>query len=54
MRKGIARRVHFYIAGGWQGAAHKSCPALKAKNQTLFRQKQQKSHADVLLSRQKH
>ena len=31
-----------------------NCPALKAKNQNLFHQKQQKSHADVLISRQKH
>ena len=30
-------------------AAHKSCPALKAKKQNLFHQKQQKSHADVLI-----
>ena len=40
--------------GGGHSAAHKSCPALKAKNQNLFHQKQQKSHADVLISRQKH
>ena len=40
--------------GGWHSAAHKSCPALKAKKQNLFHQKQQKSHADVLISRQKH
>ena len=40
--------------GGGHSAAHKSCPALKAKNQHLFHQKQQKSHADVLISRQKH
>ena len=32
----------------------KSCPALKDKNQHLFHQKQQKFHADVLISRQKH
>ena len=35
-------------------AAHKSCPALEAKNQNLFHQKQQKSDTDVLISRQKH
>ena len=40
--------------GGGHSAAHKSCLALKAKNQNLFQQKQQKSHADVLISRQKH
>ena len=40
--------------GGGHSAAHKSCPALKAKNQNLFHQKQQKSHADVFISRQKH
>ena len=40
--------------GGGHSAAHKSCLALKAKNQNLFHQKQQKSHADVLISRQKH
>ena len=40
--------------GGGHSAAHKSCPALKAKNQNLFHKKQQKSHADVLISRQKH
>ena len=40
--------------GGGHSAAHKSCPSLKAKNQNLFHQKQQKSHADVLISRQKH
>ena len=40
--------------GGGHSAAHKPCPALKAKNQNLFHQKQQKSHADVLISRQKH
>ena len=40
--------------GGGHSAAHKSCPALQAKNQKLFHQKQQKSHADVLISRQKH
>ena len=40
--------------GGGHSAAHKSCPALKAKKQNLFHQKQQKSHADVLISRQKH
>ena len=40
--------------GGGHSAAHKSCPALKAKNQNLFHQKQQNSHADVLISRQKH
>ena len=40
--------------GGGHSAAHKSCPALKAKNQIFFYQKQQKSHADVLISRQKH
>ena len=40
--------------GGGHSAAHKSCPALKAKNQNLFHQNQQKSHADVLISRQKH
>ena len=40
--------------GGGHSAAHKSCPALKAKNQNLFHEKQQKSHADVLISRQKH
>ena len=28
--------------GGGHSAAHKSCPALKAKNQNLFHQKQQK------------
>ena len=39
--------------GGGYSAAHKSCPALEAKNQNLFHQKQQKSH-DVLISRQKH
>ena len=52
----MAKRVHFYvqIVGGGHSAAHKSCPALKAKNQNLFHQKQQKSHADVLISRQKH
>ena len=43
----------FKLWGG-HSAAHKSCPPLKAKNQNLFRQKQQKSHADVLLSHQKH
>ena len=36
------------------GGGHKSCPALKAKNQNLFHQKQQKSQADVLISHQKH
>ena len=36
----------------WGG--HKTCPALKAKNLNLFRIKQQKSHADVVISRQKH
>ena len=40
--------------GGGHSAAHKSCPAPKAKNQNLFHQKQQKSHADVLIFRQKH
>ena len=35
-------------------AAHKSCPALKAKNKKLFHQKKQKTHADVLISHQKH
>ena len=40
--------------GGGHSAAHKSCPSLKAKKQNLFHQKQQKSHADVLISRQKH
>ena len=40
--------------GGGHSAAHKSCPALRAKNENLFHQKQQKSHADVLISRQKH
>ena len=40
--------------GGGHSAAHKSCPALKAKNQNVFHQKQQNFHADVLLSRQKH
>ena len=40
--------------GGGHSAAHKPCPALKAKNQNLFHQKQQKSHADVLISHQKH
>ena len=40
--------------GGGHSAAHKSWPALEAKNPNLFRQKQQKPRADVLLSRQKH
>ena len=40
--------------GGGHSETHKSCPALKAKNQNLFHQKQQKSRADVLISRQKH
>ena len=40
--------------GGGHSATHKTCPALKAKNQNLFHQKQQKSHADVLISPQKH
>ena len=40
--------------GGGHSAAHTSCPALKAKKQNLFHPKQQKSHADVLISRQKH
>ena len=40
--------------GGGHSAAQKSCPALKGKNQNLFHRKQQKSHADVLISRQKH
>ena len=39
---------------GGHSAAHKSCPALKAKKQNVFHQKQQKSHADVLISCQKH
>ena len=39
---------------GGHTAAHKPCPVLKAKNQNLFHQKQQKYHADVLISRQKH
>ena len=42
------------ICGGGHSAAHKSCPVLKAKTQNLFHQKQQKSHADVLIFRQKH
>ena len=40
--------------GGGYSAAHKSCPAVKAKNQKLFHRKQQKPLADVLISRQKH
>ena len=40
--------------GGGHSAAHKFCPALKVKNQNLFHQKQQKSHADILISCQKH
>ena len=39
---------------GGHSAAHKSCPALKTKNLNIFHQKQQKSHADVLIPRQKH
>ena len=35
-------------------AAHKFCPAHKAINQNLFHQKQQNSHVNFLISRQKH
>ena len=39
-------------SGGGHNAAHNA--ALKAKHQNLFQQNQQKSRADLLLSRQKH